>query len=277
MAAHVRDISTAEFAGAVVARSKEVPVVVDFWAAWCGPCRVLSPILERLAAEGQGEWELAKVDVDSNQRLAMEFGVQGIPTVVGFRDGEAVARFTGALPEPAVREWLRGLVPSETDLIAEEAARAREAGDVVRAEGLFREVLGVQGDHNAAVTGLAALLIDDDRADEAMEILGRLPETGEVPRLLSLARTRRGAGDLERLQAAAQEAPQDWSTRLGYGRALAAAGRNEEALEQLLAVVEARSGDVSEEARQTMLDLFEVTDDAALVTAFRRRLANSLF
>lgn len=277
MPAHVRDVTTAEFPQGVVARSKEVPVVVDFWATWCGPCRVLSPILERLAAEGNGDWELAKVDVDSNQQLAMEFGVQGIPTVVGFRDGEAVARFTGAVPEPSVKEWLRNLVPNEADRLAEQNLRAGEAGDLAAAERLFRQVLGTEPDHQAAVTGLAALLIADGRSDEAIEILARLPETGEVQRLLSMARTRQGDGDLDELQATVDGSPEDWGARLAYGRALAARARYSEALDQLLAVVDARAGDVSDEARQAMLDLFEVVDDAELVTSFRRRLANALF
>lgn len=252
-------------------------MVVDFWATWCGPCRVLSPILERLAAEGNGEWELAKVDVDQNQQLAMEFGVQGIPTIVGFRDGEAVARFTGALPEQSVRDWLRDLVPSEADHMAAEGVRAHEAGESDRAEQLFRQVLGTDPDHHRAVTGLAAVLIDQERNEEATEVLARLPETGEVQRLQSMARTRQGAGDLDELAAAVEAAPEDWDTRLAYGRALAAGGRNQEALEQLLTVVAARAGDVSDEARQAMVDIFEVMDDPETVSAFRRRLANSLF
>lgn len=251
--------------------------MVDFWATWCGPCRVLSPTLERLAAADGGAWELAKVDVDQNQQLAMEFGVQGIPTVVGFRDGEAVTRFTGALPEPSVREWLRTLLPSEADRTAEEAARAGDAGDLSRAEQLYREVLSDDPDHEGAVTGLAALLIDQERNGEATEILARLPETGEVQRLQSLARTRQGAGDLDELRSAVDRAPEDWSTRLAYGKALAANGRNQEALEQLLTVVEARVGDESDEARQAVLDIFEVMDDPEVVSTYRRRLANSLF
>src|SRR5690606_4784677 len=111
MPAPIRDVSMSDFAQMVLARSHEVPVVVDFWATWCGPCRVLSPILEKLANEANGDWELVKVDVDQNQALALQFGIQGIPTVIGFRDGDPVARFTGALPEESVRQWLRGLVP----------------------------------------------------------------------------------------------------------------------------------------------------------------------
>ena len=100
---YVRDVDAAAFQRDVVERSKEVPVVVDFWAAWCGPCKVLGPLLEKLAGEFEGGFELAKVDVDGNQALAGRFGVQGIPTVVGFRDGQPVSQFTGALPEASIR------------------------------------------------------------------------------------------------------------------------------------------------------------------------------
>jgi len=129
-ATYVRDVDAAAFQRDVVERSKEVPVVVDFWAAWCGPCKILGPILERLAGEHNGGFELAKVDVDSNQTLAGQFGVQGIPTVVGFRDGRPVSRFTGALPEHNVRQWLGGIIPSEADLLVAMAGDRLDEGDL---------------------------------------------------------------------------------------------------------------------------------------------------
>lgn len=273
----VRDVSTADFPVSVVARSKEVPVVVDFWAAWCGPCRVLGPILERAAAEANGEWELAKVDVDQNQQLAAQFGVQGIPTVIGFRDGEPVARFTGALPEPSVREWLRQLVPSEADRLAEEAAAARHVGDNDGAERLFVSALEHEPAHPGAVVGLADILIERGSFEEALGLLGRVPPTSEVERLRSLARTRQGAGDLSSLEATVESNPDDHAARLTWARALAAAGHNERALDEMLTIVGGDDPDIADEARQAMLDLFEVIEDAELVQEYRRRLANLLF
>lgn len=276
MTTNVKDVSVATFADAVIARSQQVPVVVDFWAAWCGPCRVLGPILEHLAAEANGAWELVKVDVDANQQLAAQFGVQGIPTVIGFRNGEPVARFTGAIPEAAVQEWLEQLVPSEADLAAEQGRLLAEAGDVAGAEAAFRSVLERDPRHQAAGLGLAQLLIDRGDTSEALEILNRLSPTDEARRLLARARLEGADGDLDALAAAAAD-ESNLQARLDYGRALAAAGRHREALDVLLQVVAARDPELSDEARQAMLDLFEVLGDDPLVGEYRRKLANALF
>jgi putative thioredoxin len=277
MTANVRDIDTAEFAQAVVERSRQVPVVVDFWAAWCGPCKVLGPILERVAAEADGEWELVKVDVDQNQQLAMQFGVQGIPTVVGFRDGQPVARFTGALPETAVRQWLRELVPSELDRAAAEGVAALERGDDATAEAVFRRVLQQDPAHVEAATGLAALLIDRGDGEEALAVLGKLPTTDEVRRLQAAARMLQAGGDVTELRQRVAENPEDWQARLELGRALAVAGPQQEALDHLLEVVGARVGDLSDQARLAMLDLFDLLGDHPLVAEYRKKLANALF
>lgn len=272
---NVKNVTTERFADEVIQRSHEVPVVVDFWAAWCGPCRVLGPILERLAAESDGRWELAKVDVDSNPQLAGQFGVQGIPTVIGFRDGRPVARFTGALPEQQVRAFLDRLVPSDLDLKAWAASDAYAAGDSETAERLWGRVLAEDPDHPAAGLGMATLLVDRGEPEKALEILDRLTPSDAVRRLQARARMA-SAGDLEELERKA--ASGDPAVRLEYGRALANAQRTREALEVLLGVVSEKVDEVSDEARQAMVDLFELLgpeDD--LTREYRRKLASALF
>lgn len=272
----VTDVSTSEFADKVLLRSGEVPVVVDFWAAWCGPCRVLGPILERAAAEADGEWELVKVDVDQNQQLAGEFGVQGIPTVIGFRDGRPAARFTGALPEAQVRQWLRELVPSRADKLAAGAVSALDTGDVAAAESGFREALSADPAHLEAGTGLAGLLLDRGEAEEAGAVLSALPDTETVRGLKTRARLMESRLDVGVLREKVEQDPENWQAHLDLGRALAAEGSYAEAFDHLQQVVEG-DPELTDQARTTMVDLFSLVDDPALVSHYRRRLASALF
>src|SRR5687767_9590720 len=158
----VHDVTEAQFADAVVERSKEVPVVVDFWAEWCGPCRQLSPALEKAAQSREGDVELAKVDVDSNQQLAAAFGVQGIPAVKAFKDGKVVAEFTGAIPPPQVEEFFNTLVPSEADRLVAESSDDEDA---------LRRALASDPRHLGAATALARILLARGDNDEAEQIL----------------------------------------------------------------------------------------------------------
>ena len=135
---HMIDVTEATFEQEVLDRSNEVPVVVDFWAEWCGPCRTLGPMLERLSEEAGGKWILAKVDVDANPGLASAFGVQGIPAVHAFRRGRDVAEFVGALPEQQVRDWLAGLGPTPADIAAREGLDAEGRGDLEAAAEKYR-------------------------------------------------------------------------------------------------------------------------------------------
>lgn len=261
-----RDVSQSDFATAVLERSKQVPVVVDFWAAWCGPCRVLGPILEKVAGEPDSGFELAKIDVDRNPALAGQFGVQSIPTVIAFTDGKPVARFTGAIPEGEVRRFVQGLRPSVADVKVAAAAERLEAGDAWTAEKLLREVLSTEPDHQAAALGLASLLIPRGDLEEAEGVLTPLPPGPEVNRVRAAIRLRGGAPD-----------NRDAATPLQRGKALAAEGRADDALEQLLSAV-AAAGEEADEARRSMLDLFEVLGPSHPLTVdYRRRLANALF
>jgi putative thioredoxin len=176
------DVTDATVVADVIERSKTVPVVVDLWAPWCGPCKTLGPLLEKVVDEYGGKVVLAKINVDENPQASAQFRVQGIPAVYGFRDGKSVDGFVGARDERGVREFIERLVPSAED---SEIAQLVAAGD----ETSLRAAIELQADHADAVVALATLLVDDDRTDEAVELLARLPETPATRRVAALART----------------------------------------------------------------------------------------
>jgi len=176
------DVTDATFSSAVVERSHEVPVVVDLWAPWCGPCRTLGPILEKVVDATAGKVELVKVNVDENPQVSQAFRVQGIPAVYAMKDGAVVGGFVGAQPEPAVQQFVDGLLPSETELALDALI---EAGD----ESSLRRALELVPDHPEAVVALADLLVDQGKGEEALALLERLPESPETRRVAARART----------------------------------------------------------------------------------------
>jgi len=275
---HVKDIDQQQFAQEVLQRSEEVPVVVDFWAEWCGPCKVLGPMLEKLAAEYDGGFELVKVDTEANQALAARFGIKSIPTVFAFKGGKAISQFMGAIPEASIRRWIDELLPSELDRMVDQARDLAFEGDEASAEALYRQVLDQVPDHPEAATALAALLIARGDAADALIVLGKLPRTAEVERLEAAARVTAAQGvDLSDLEGRLSADPADDAARLELGRALAAKREWEAGLDQLLAVVKA-GGPLREDARRAMVDVFGILGgDHPLTATYRRALANALF
>ena len=260
----VVDVTDATFDQMVIEGSKDRPVIVDLWAAWCGPCRTLGPMLEKVADERAGAFLLAKIDVDANavgQELLQAVRSQGIPTVVAFRDGQPVSMFIGAYPEAEVNRFVDSILPTEADVEAKEAEKAAEDGDLDAAERGFREVLSEDPQNRDAAIGLAKLLVARGAEDEARPLVAGLLPDPEAERLHAAIELREWAND---------PAP----GTLTSAKRLAAAGRYREALDGMLgALPEDRDA-----ARQAMITVFAVLgDEDELVAEYRRKLAAALF
>jgi putative thioredoxin len=242
------DVTDTSFQTDVIDRSSTTPVVVDLWAPWCGPCKTLGPILEKVVGETGGQVVLAKVNVDENPKVSQAFQVQGIPAVYAVAGGKVVDGFVGAQPEGVVREFVGRLQPSEAD---QEIARLLAAGD----EASLRQVLDTIPDHHDAIVALAELLVGrrhDGDIDEALALLGRIPETAETRRIAALARTADGVAGAE-----------------GDGDSAEIVAK----LDDLLGKVKA-----DDEARQAYVDLLEVLGpDDPRTAEYRKRLTRQLF
>ncbi len=281
---YVIDVTEQTFATEVLERSKTTPVVVDFWAAWCGPCRVLGPVLERLAGEFNGAFILAKVDVDKNPRLAAQFQIQGIPAVKAFYDGKVAGEFTGALPEPQVRNFVRGLVPSTADLYAKQAYDWEMSGQLPMAVTNYQAALAEQADHYHAMIGLGRTLLKQDNVDEALSVLERVPagvsERSAADALVATAEFQRAAaGNSEaELRAKIKSDQNDVASRYALAALLAAEQRYVEALDEFLEVVRRDRQYNDDGARKAMLALFTSMGESDPVTRqYRQKLANVLF
>jgi putative thioredoxin len=261
---NVVEVTDADFERVVVEGSKTRPVVVDLWADWCGPCKTLGPTLEKVAAERQGAFLLAKLDVDANQvgnALLQAVRSQGIPTVVAFRDGEPVSMFIGAYPEPEVNSFIDQLLPTEAELVAEEASAEEAAGDLAGAEEGYRAALAKDPMSRDAAVGLARILVDRGEMDAARELIAPHLPDAEAERVAASIRVRGWAG----IQVA---------TALDDAKRRAASGAMRDALEGMLVAL----ADERDEARQAMVDVFAVLgDEDPIVAEFRRKLTNALF
>ncbi len=276
----VIDVTDADFATAVIERSRTTPVVVDFWAPWCGPCRMLGPILEKVTAEHGGGVVLAKLNTDDNPATAMQFGIQGIPAVKAFRDGRVVDEFVGAVPEPKVRAFFDKLGAPPAPSAASEAEALASSGDVVGAEQRLRAALAASPNDVEAIVALGRLLLDRGERDEADSILRLAPtdRRAKVMRhriFLEAFATRHAADDLER-EAAANE--RDPRARYRWGVMLAARERYPEALDELLESVALDAQFAEGAARKAALAVFDILGPASeMARAYQRRLSSLLF
>ena len=260
-ATNVIDVDDASFEQVVIEGSKQRPVVVDLWAEWCGPCKTLGPLLEKVAGERGGAFLLAKLDVDANPMVANAFEVQSIPTVIAFKDGEPVNGFVGAYPEEAINQFVDLLVPSDAELEVEEAQAEEAAGDLAGAEQDYRDALEKDPKSRDAAVGLGRILLERDDLREAGDLLTPFLPDPEAERLMATARVHGWGRD-------PGEGP------LGKARSLAASGRWREALEAMLGEL----GQDRDAARGTLLDAFAALGDGdPLVVEYRRKLASALF
>jgi putative thioredoxin len=257
-------------------------VVVDFWAPWCGPCRTLGPLLERLADEHAGAFILAKVNVDQNPGLSSALNIQSIPMVLGFRDGQLAGEFVGAVPESAVRAFLAKVLPSEAGRLALSGEQLVRDGKSAEAESVFQRALDLDARCHRALLGLAGILAgrgDDERALSQLDRIDPGPLRAEADRLAAEIRIRQGGGgDEKTLRAKLAANPADLATRLLLAQVLAAATRHEEALREYLEVVRRDRAFRDGAARKAMLDIFELLGPENEITnRYRSELAKVLF
>lgn len=278
------DTDARDFEQAVIAASRRTPVLVDFWAEWCAPCRTLKPVLEKLAAEYGGRFVLAKVDSDRNQELAARFGVRGIPNVKAFVDGEMVDEFTGAQSEAQVRAFIERLLPSPAEPLRVAAAEARAQGDLEVARSLLEDALALDPANEAARLDLAEIHLDGNQPEAARTILDAAAASESPRRSALLARLKLAAGsagaDPAALKARIAADGNDLDARLQLAKALALQQDYREALEQLLDIVRRDRKWQDEAARRSMLDLFTLLGAGSghddLVREFRILLARTL-
>jgi putative thioredoxin len=281
---NVVEVNAANFQTEVVEASKSVPVIVDFWAPWCGPCRQLGPLLDKLATEYAGRLRVAKVNTEESPDLAGAFRVSSIPYVVAVRDGQLVDEFVGLLPEAALREWVGRLLPSPLEELLKKG-KELEGTDLAGAEAAYREAQGLDAKDDRPKVALARVLLALSRDAESRALIDELaargflePEAEQVKSQLELRAAAAEAGGVEEARRAAEANPDDLGLRIKLADALAVGQRHQEAMDVLLDVIRRDRSGHGDAARQTMVRVFDLLGPQhPLVSEYRRKLATALY
>ena len=289
----IKETDQTRFAQDVIEASMECPVIVDFWAPWCGPCKQLGPALEKVVQNARGAVKMVKVNIDENQELALQLRIQSIPTVFAFFRGQPVDAFQGARPESELKDFVKRLAqaagqqigPSPVDQALEQAAAFLEAGQLAQASTLYGQVLQHEPDNKAAIAGLLSCQISGGDVEGARETVDALEdevrdssELASALAQLKLAETAAEAGPIDELKSKVEANPGDHQARFDLAVALQAAGRNEEAAEELLDIVRRDRNWNDEAARKQLLTYFEAWGQTDPLTLdVRRRLSSLLF
>ena len=287
-AMQVHDVTTASFRQDVVADSMAQPVLVDFWAPWCGPCKQLGPVIERVVAAAKGRVKLVKMNIDDHPQIAGQLGIQSIPAVIAFSKGQPIDGFVGALPESQITGFIERLVgPLEDDATAllEAAAALAEAGDVAGAIEAYGNVLVDNGENIQALAGIIKLYVESGNLDAARGYLEAVPEGKEndpaivaVRAALDLAEQVASLGDTSGLEAAIVANPNDHQARFDLALAFAAADKREEATDALIEIIKRDRAWNDDGARVQLLQFFDAWGPMDEMTkAGRRKLSGLLF
>lgn len=284
----IKDSSDQSFMADVIQASQETPVVVDFWAPWCGPCKQLMPVLERVVKDAKGQVKMVKVNIDENPGIAGQLGVRSIPAVFAFKDGKPVDGFQGGQPESELKKFI-GRLTGDSDPVEEAgtlAARAKDslaAGDPGGAAQDYAQALSLDPNNAEAMAGLIRLYIDGGNEDAAADLLASAPESMKdhpeikaVTSQLTLTEQVVEPDETAELAAAVANNPDDLDARMALAKALAASSRNAEAVEHLLYSIGKNRAHNGEAARLFLLTIFEAEGPASDVSVEGRRALSSI-